>query len=160
VEKDKKKELEEILNSSGFGDNDGDDINSSWKISSSSGNPLVVSGGAGSWSTISNSSLFHDEDLTDIFIKIVKHLSEEDIIKMLDSIKESQHANYLRCLFNLLSYPNFKPMSEKFIIDRYEDLKSAEKKIRSMSINFELVYGEILDKMPSLKLLLQMKKDE
>jgi hypothetical protein len=155
---DKFEEYLKNLSQDKDGDNDGDEkdnYNMAWNSGA-----LISSSSITNWSAIKNSLFEEDEDLTKIFVKIVKHLSEEDISKMLDSIKQIQHANYLRCLVNLLMYPNFKPMSEKFIIDRYEDLKFAREKINSMKIDFELVYGEILDSMPSLRLLLEIDKNK
>jgi hypothetical protein len=155
---DKFEEYLKNLSQDKDGDNDGDEkdnYNMAWNSGA-----LISSSSITNWSAIKNSLFEEDEDLTKIFVKIVKHLSEEDISKMLDSIKQIQHANYLRCLVNLLMYPNFKPMSEKFIIDRYEDLKFAREKINSMKIDFELVYGEILDNMPSLRLLLEIDKNK
>jgi hypothetical protein len=125
---------------------------------STGNNPFSSNTLMNGWSILSQ-EMEPELDLTDIFIEFVKDVDEEDVIKMLDVIKELQFSNYLLCLFNLIKYPNFKLMSEKFLVDRYEDIKTAEKNL-NLSIDFRLVYGDLLKSMPSLSLLLEINKDK
>jgi hypothetical protein len=89
--------------------------------------------------------------IDDIFIKITRHLDEVDLIQMLNKIKENNVSLYKDCLINVISFPNYRLMSEQFMIDFFEDYKSEIK-----DINFEMRYGKLLDDMPSFKLLLNM----
>lgn len=108
------------------------------------------------WNNIGN-AIFDIEDLTDMFVVMMKDLDDEMISSILDNIKAKQPNNYKKCLLNLIVYPNFKLMGEKFMIERYEDIKLAME-ANHRHINFEMTYGNLLDSMPGFKLLLELKK--
>jgi hypothetical protein len=141
-----------IISSSDFDD----DLTVSSSLSSISSANLVYSTTSSGWSTIGQ-PVFNIEDLKDMFIVMMKDLSEDQIIPILDSIKERQPSNYNHCLINLVAYPNLKLMSEQFLIERYEDLKKATSNTHTR-IDFTMVYGKLLDQMPAFKLLIELKK--
>jgi hypothetical protein len=133
-----------------------DDLTASTSLSSISSANLVYSTTSGGWNTIGQ-PVFNIEDLKDMFIVMMKDLSEDQIIPILDSIKERQPSNYNHCLINLVAYPNLKLMSEQFLIERYEDLKKATSNTHK-NIDFSMTYGKLLDQMPAFKLLIELKK--
>jgi hypothetical protein len=153
------------INLNGTGDNDGDDFQayiSSANISSSNSSIITGTNTGGNlvWSTLGTGisiggSVSGIEDLKDIFVLMMKNIDESTIESILDAIKEKQPNNYKHCLINLVSYPNFKLMSEKFMINRYEDIKDAMQSTYK-HIDFNLTYGSLLDTMPGFKLLLKM----
>jgi hypothetical protein len=124
----------------------GNQSNKSWNANISSG---ISNGSMGVWATLG--AMDDHEDFKDIFIKITAHLSEEDVSKMLSEIKAANYMMYKLCLYNLISFPNFRLMSEKFLIETFEDYQD-----RLERLNFEMVYGKILDDMPGLRLLLKI----
>jgi hypothetical protein len=131
------------------------DLNLTSSISSTNlynGTGSIFSNGIGVYS-VSSGNIFGMEDLKDIFILMMKDLEESSIENILNTIKEKQPGNYNHCLINLIAYPNFKLMSEQFMINRYEDIKTAMKETHK-EINFALTYGSLLDTMPGFKLLL------
>ena len=121
-------------------------------VSNANGN-LVFSAAAGSWQVLNTES-----NLEDIFINMVKDLAEDQVSAMLDTVKRMQPSNYGSCLLSLVSYPNFKQMSEKFMVDRYEDINAASKSRSGREFDYAKIYGRLLDAMPALKLLIEMKK--
>jgi len=125
----------------------GNQSNKSWNTNLSSG--ISTGGSMGVWATLG--AIDDHTDFKDIFIKITAHLSEEDVSKMLSEIKTHNQIMYKLCLVNLISFPNFRLMSEKFLIDTFDDYKD-----RLDRLNFEMVYGRILDTMPGLRLLLKI----
>jgi hypothetical protein len=153
-------------NLNGTGDNDGDvfqsySINSA-SISDSSNSIITATNTSGNlvWSSLGTGmsiggAISGIEDLKDIFVIMMKDIDESTIESILDNIKEKQPNNYKHCLINLVSYPNFKLMSERFMINRYEDIKNAMESTYK-HINFNLTYGSLLDTMPGFKLLLKI----
>ncbi len=123
---------------------------------SSNGSPIAYAIGTGY--TNSNMGFMSgirgglNNSIESIFIKVTKHLDELDVIQILHSIKESNEYLYYECLSNLLSFPNFRLMSEQFIMDHLEDFKKV-----NPSFSFEMIYGNLLDNMNGLKLLLKLK---
>lgn len=152
-------ELDEIFNAAmTSGMNNTVSSNSVYTVTSGGlSNNSIVSSSNG-WTTIGH-AVFDIENLTDMFIVIMKDLNEDQIVPILESIKERQPTNYNHCLINLIAYPNLKLMSEQFLINRYEDIKSALKNTHK-KIDFEMVYGKLLDQMPAFKLLLELKKKD
>jgi hypothetical protein len=124
----------------------GNQNNTIWNANLSSGSK---NNSMGVWATLG--AIDDHEDFKDIFIKITAHLSEEDVSKMLSEIKAANYMMYKLCLYNLISFPNFRLMSEKFLIETFEDYQD-----RLERLNFEMVYGKILDDMPGLRLLLKI----
>jgi hypothetical protein len=98
---------------------------------------------------------FGVEKLQDMFIIMMKDLDEDSIENILNMIKEKQPENYNHCLINLIAYPNFRLMSDQFMINKYEDIKKAMEETNK-HIDFNLTYGSLLDKMPGFKLLLKI----
>jgi len=116
----------------------------------------ISTGGIITWNNGSGQYAIHTpEDLKDIFIFMMKDLEESQIENILTTIKEKQPNNYNHCLMNLVSYPNFKLMSETFMINKYEDIKKAMGETHKR-IDFNLTYGNLLDTMPGFKLLLKI----
>jgi hypothetical protein len=115
------------------------------------------------WQTLINSSPIYSvsksnyitgvEKLQDMFILMMKDLDENSIENILNVIKEKQPENYYHCLVNLIAYPNFRLMSDQFMINRYEDIKKAMEETHK-HIDFVLTYGNLLDTMSGFKLLL------
>jgi hypothetical protein len=147
------------------GDNDGDNLlyTSSSLSNNSTGNlhmwatngspHSIVSGSTNSGMGF-NSGIRGgvNNSIESIFINVTKHLDELDVIQLLHSIKQNNEYLYHQCLSNLLSFPNFRLMSEQFIMDHLEDFKTI-----NPSFNFEMTYGNILENMTGLKLLLKLK---
>jgi hypothetical protein len=119
----------------------------------------ISTGGIITWNTSNNSigqyALRSIEDFKEIFIFMMKELKESQIENILNTIKEKQPNNYNHCLINLIAYPNFKLMSDQFMINRYEDIKKAMNETYK-HIDFNLTYGILLDTMPGFKLLLKI----
>jgi rubrerythrin len=109
--------------------------------------------GISSWSTmfgISPSQKISKEidSINEIFHKITKHLSEEDLEKMLDAIAEEDEYHYLDCLRLVITHGSFRKLSEKFLIERISDIEKAEQEF-----GFKLKNIIDLDLYPSVKLL-------
>jgi hypothetical protein len=134
---------------------DNDNITSILSSTSSNGNHLSFNSSVWNSGISIGNSVFGIEDLKSIFILMMKDLKESYIENILNIIKEKQPDNYNHCLINLIAYPNFKLMSEEFMINRYEDIKTAMQNTHK-HINFNLTYGNLLDKMPGFKLLLKI----
>jgi hypothetical protein len=134
---------------------DNDDLTAILSSTSSNSNHLSFNSSVWNGGISIGNSVFGIEDLKSIFILMMKDLKESYIENILNIIKEKQPDNYNHCLINLISYPNFKLMSEEFMINRYEDIKTAMKNTHK-DINFNLTYGNLLDKMPGFKLLLKI----
>jgi hypothetical protein len=128
--------------------------NTGWS-SASGNNPLVVSAG----SFVSLDEFRDSDDIEDRFIEVTSHLSEEEVSAMLDKVKAFSERSYLKSLANLISYPNYRQISEKMITERFTDINRAIGMFNS-KFRFAMVYGKILDSMPGLKLLLEMNKDK
>jgi hypothetical protein len=147
---------DDITNISDFDD----DLTISGSNLSSISSASIVNGSLwysnNNWSTIGQ-PVFDIENLTDMFIVMMKDLSEDQIISILNSVKERQPSNYNHCLVNLIAYPNLKLMSEQFLIERYEDIKKAMSDTHK-NIDLTMVYGNLLDQMPAFKLLIELKK--
>jgi hypothetical protein len=101
------------------------------------------------WPSLSTSNRMPFEK---IFINVTKHLTEEDVVKMLNAIKEKNVSIYDACLINFISYPNYRLPSEQFLMDNLEYIKNIVS-----DFNFEMIYGNLLDNMNGLKLLLKLK---
>ena len=84
--------------------------------------------------------------------KVTKHLSEEDLNKMLDAIAEEDDSSYLEFLTNVLKHSSFRKLSEEFITQRFTDIERAEEKF-----SFKLENIIDLDNYPGVKLLKKLK---
>jgi hypothetical protein len=121
----------------------------------STGGNLVFSNGAG-WANIDE--FRNSDDIEDRFIEATAHISEDDVAKMLDEIKRFSDRSYFKSLINFVSYPNFRTPREKFLMERFQDISKGLEIYRT-GFRFDLVYGRLLDTMPGLKLLIQMRDD-
>jgi len=91
-------------------------------------------------------------ELSKNFAKYTKHISEEDLEKMLNSMKEEEEDLYLSSLRDLLKHFAFRQLSEKFLLERITDIESIEEKS-----DFRLTDYYDLDKYPSVKLLKKIR---
>jgi hypothetical protein len=125
--------------------------------SSSGGSFLNISSGGASWADLEE--FRGSDDIEDRFIEATAHLTEDDVTKMLDAVKKFSDRSYYKSLVNFVSYPNFRAPSEKFLIERFQDISNGLGIFRT-SFRFEMVYGRLLENMPGLKLLIQMRDSD
>lgn len=131
-----------------------------WATTTSGGKPLIVSSvGTSAGSFVSLDEFRNGDDIEDRFIEATSHLSEEDVSAMLDKVKAFSERSYLKSLISLVSYPNYRHVSEKFLTERFTDISKSISMYNSR-FRFDMVYGKKLDSMPGLKLLLEMNKDK
>jgi hypothetical protein len=119
----------------------------------STGGGLLLSGNSG-WADLEE--FRGSDDIEDRFIEATAHLTEDDVTRMLDSVKRFSDRSYYKSLINFVSYPNFRTPSEKFLMERFQDVSSGLEVFRT-GFRFEMVYGKLLENMPGLKLLIQMR---
>jgi hypothetical protein len=102
-------------------------------------------------------SIFSDSD--DSFIRITKHLSEEDIVEMLRTIKSILGESiYIEILNNLIKFPAYRLMSDEFLISHFDDIKKWFLNLRiDMETYFELNYGVFLEQLTGFRLLLKLE---
>jgi hypothetical protein len=157
----------------GMSDDEQQDYINAWQssISSSSSTPNTgfgttgsllamngVSTGPGNFISLDDFTIGGD-DIEDRFIEVTSHLSEDDVSAMLDKLKSFSERSYHKSLIGLISYPNYRQLSERFLTERFTDIKRSIKMFNS-KFRFEMVYGKTLDAMPGLKLLIEMNKDK
>jgi hypothetical protein len=116
-------------------------------------------GGISSSSNIFNWGDSH-KDPSEIFIKVTRHITDDHVIGILNSIKEKKdfHNYYLKCLLNLISFPNYRLMPESFLTEKFEEIQEFSYSSTGKVFDFEMIYGKLLDDMPALKLLLKLKE--
>lgn len=102
-------------------------------------------------------SIFSDSD--DSFIRITKHLSEEDIVEMLRTIKSILGESiYIEILNNLIKFPAYRLMSDEFLISHFDDIKKWFLNLKiDMDTYFELNYGVFLEQLTGFRLLLKLE---
>jgi hypothetical protein len=122
----------------------------------STGGNIIFSNASG-WANIDE--FRNSDDIEDRFIEVTAHLSEDDVAKMLDSTKRFSERSYFKSLVNFVSYPNFRTPSEKFLMERFQDISKGLEIFRG-SFRFDMTYGKLLETMPGLKLLIEIRDDD
>jgi hypothetical protein len=129
--------------------------------SSSGGSFLNISSGGASGTTgwLDMEKLRNSDDIEDRFVEATAHLTEDDVAKMLDAVEKFSVRSYMKSLISFISFPNFRSPSEKFLMERFEDISRSLEVYRT-GFRFEMVYGKLLETMPGLKLLIQMRDSD
>jgi len=97
----------------------------------------------------SSYSLFGDAD---IFSKVTRFLSEDNLSKLLNNMREEDENEYYSFLSRILSNRGYRKLSEDYLIEKIKDIEYLEE-----NTNFKLINYYDLTEYPNLALLIKLR---